>query len=78
MDELHLRKLDKLCSPFRTHLALEEKLICGVTWVLPECPCQISPFLPVLLLLLLLILLFFLISIFIFFDYDIQLLEDIS
>ena len=48
---LHLRKLDKLCSPFRTHLALEENLICGVTWVLPECPCQISQFRPVLLLL---------------------------
>jgi hypothetical protein len=39
MDELHFRKLDKLCSPFKIHLVLEENFICGMIWVLAECSC---------------------------------------
>ena len=39
MDKLHFRKLDKLCSPFKIYLVLEEIFICGMIWVLVECSC---------------------------------------
>ena len=40
------RKLDKLVALSQNILHVRKHLICRVTWVLPECACQISPSLP--------------------------------